>query len=581
MKKEIVGILICMLLIATALPVVGSIDRYIEKNDNNKNISDEIFLDDDCGCGPNSDSRIRNSKAIKYYKPNNPKYASPKPTIMEGLPDYFSWTDYEGKDWTTSAKNQDWPAPCGSCWLFAALGALESVINIQEGRADLDVDLSEQYVLSCLPRAGDCFYGSWPYKAYFYIMSDKSSGNNCNGIIPESCFPYRGIDVEGYDIFGRNHDPVLCDEKCENWEDYLIPISDFGIWYPDGSPEDRDAIKTQIMQSGPVATYMMVTFYIHGKDNFDNWGFEHQEPEEYFSSSDKFEYCNHCVIIVGWKDDPSIGNGGYWICKNSDGGEEWGYDGFFNIEYGCLNIDSYEIDSVVYNPNVSVNWEPVADAGENIYGDIGEELIFDGTGSFDHEGEIISYEWDFGDGNNGSGETTTHTYNSQGIYPVKLTVNDNEGNIMSDTIWAFIEKSNEPPETPTINGTLSVKAGTTYQYTFSASDPNGDDVYYFIYWGDWNYDSWIGPFPSGEEITINHTWIDKATYNLRVKAKDCYDFESDWATLEVTMPKNKPFNSNLNPLIWLFERFPHAFPILKYLLKFTLNWNTEQFIFWR
>lgn len=567
MKKKIIGIFLCMLLITSAFPIVSSIDKYFEKDEDERHMIDKNLIEEDCGCGPNSDNKERSFGRTRYYKPVDQKDASPKPTIMEDLPDYFSWKDYQEKDWTTSAKNQLWPYPCGSCWAHAALATLESVINIRENKADLDVDLSEQYLLSCLSRAGNC-QGGYLYKAFFYIMSNKSSGNNYNGIIPESCFQYRAIDAEGRDFFGYNHDPVLCDEKCEDWEKYLIPISDFGRWYPNGSSEDRDAIKTQVMQDGPVATAMMVTYHIHGKDNFWDWGYEHQDPDEYYSSSEKFEYTNHGITIVGWKDDASIDNGGYWICTNS-WGPEWGYNGFFNIEYGCLNIDSFEIDWVDYNPEVFVNWEPVANAGENINGDIGEELIFDGSDSFDHEGEIISHEWDFGDGNNSSGETTTHSYKSNGIYQVTLTVVDNEGNTGVDAIWAFIEKSNNPPNTPTINGSLEGKKGTEYEYKFSAIDPNDDDLYYFIYWGDINYDSWIGPFPSGEEITLNHTFIDEAFYTLRVKAKDCYNSESDWATLEVTMPKNKAFNFNLNLLSWLFKRFPNAFPILKQILGLT------------
>ena len=72
------------------------------------------------------------------------------PSIID-TPEYFNWMDYEGKDWTTPARQQ---GMCGSCWLFAAYGALESVINIREGLADLDPDLSEQYVLIMPAKGG-------------------------------------------------------------------------------------------------------------------------------------------------------------------------------------------------------------------------------------------------------------------------------------------------------------------------------------------------------------------------------------------------------------------------------------------
>lgn len=52
---------------------------------------------------------------------------------------------------------------------------------------------------------------------------------------------------------------------------------------------------------------------------------------------------------------------------------------------------------------------------------------FDGSQSFDNDGTIVSYRWDFGDGNTGRGSIITHTFDTPGIYRVTLTVTDNEG----------------------------------------------------------------------------------------------------------------------------------------------------------
>jgi PKD repeat protein len=54
----------------------------------------------------------------------------------------------------------------------------------------------------------------------------------------------------------------------------------------------------------------------------------------------------------------------------------------------------------------------------------------DASASFDADGEIVSYEWDFGDDQNASGpnlKTTSHTYEAAGTYPVTLTVHDDGG----------------------------------------------------------------------------------------------------------------------------------------------------------
>jgi PKD repeat protein len=57
----------------------------------------------------------------------------------------------------------------------------------------------------------------------------------------------------------------------------------------------------------------------------------------------------------------------------------------------------------------------------------GDTTSFDGSGSSDVDGSIVSYEWDFGDGTTRSGETPTHTYDSKGEYTVTLTVTDDDG----------------------------------------------------------------------------------------------------------------------------------------------------------
>ncbi len=80
-----------------------------------------------------------------------------------------------------------------------------------------------------------------------------------------------------------------------------------------------------------------------------------------------------------------------------------------------------------------VNDAPVADAGPDQSAVVGETVTFDGTSSFDEDGTITSYDWDFGDETTGSGVTATHTYSTAGIYIVTLTVTD-EGDLTgSDT----------------------------------------------------------------------------------------------------------------------------------------------------
>jgi len=468
--------------------------------------------------------------------------SSPSLTVIEP-PNYFNWKDYQGKDWTTQAIDQ---GNCGSCWLCAALGALESIIQIRENCAELSLDLSEQYVLSCLPHAGSC-NGGRAYSAYRYIQRNTSTGNYCNGIIPEFCFPYQANDI------------VDCSDKCNNWEDFLIPISDYGTWSSDGSSEDIEKIKTQILTSGPLVATMYATYYPHGENNLEEWGWEHHDSTDYYPYPGPINGANHQVVIVGWKDDPSINHGGYWIVKNSFS-EEWGYDGFFNIEYGSLNIDSVAIDWVDYDPKSYGNWIPVANANGTYHGSINEGLIFDGRASIDHEGLITGYHWDFGDGTNATGVVVSHAYSQQGIYPVTLTVIDNQGNTGEDKTWAYIDQSNSPPDKPVLIGRSKGRNGTSYRYTFTASDPEGDDIYYYLVWGDtyWEgwWDGWIGPYPSGEKVTLENSWEEEGNYTVRVKAKDIYGAKSEWARLDISMYTHPRLCGNLllyHFITWLSE----------------------------
>jgi parallel beta-helix repeat protein len=95
---------------------------------------------------------------------------------------------------------------------------------------------------------------------------------------------------------------------------------------------------------------------------------------------------------------------------------------------------------------------------------------------------------------------------------------------------------NNPPITPEISGPSSGKPGTTYTYNISTSDPNGDNVYYYIDWGDNTNSGWLGPYASGVQASATHSWSAQGAYTVKVKAKDIHGAESGWKTLSVTMP---------------------------------------------
>jgi len=55
------------------------------------------------------------------------------------------------------------------------------------------------------------------------------------------------------------------------------------------------------------------------------------------------------------------------------------------------------------------------------------EVAFDGSGSFDPDGQVISFYWDFGDGQTAGQKLATHIYRVQGDFTARLTVRDDDG----------------------------------------------------------------------------------------------------------------------------------------------------------
>ncbi|MCK5301447.1 MAG: hypothetical protein KAJ21_06035 [Thermoplasmatales archaeon] len=119
--------------------------------------------------------------------------------------------------------------------------------------------------------------------------------------------------------------------------------------------------------------------------------------------------------------------------------------------------------------------------------------------------------------------------------------------------------ANEPPTKPILTGPTNGKTGDELMYTFVSTDPDGDDISYCIQWGCTDPEVCLGPFPSGVEQSDSHSYAE-GTYIIKVKARDANDAESDWATLEISVPKTKGIDL-------FFLRFLNQYPTLFTLLQ--------------
>ena len=149
-----------------------------------------------------------------------------------------------------------------------------------------------------------------------------------------------------------------------------------------------------------------------------------------------------------------------------------------------------------------------------------------------------------GDENTG---TTAYNYRDEGT--------------TGDTYFTYSCGSASPDKPSKPSGPTSGKAGAEYTYTSSTTDPDGDQVKYGWDWnGDEVVNEWTNFYNSGETVTTPHTWTEKGTYNVRVKAQDKGGLESEWSDpLSVTMPKSKVLQHDLlflRLLEELLQRFP-------------------------
>jgi PKD repeat protein len=108
---------------------------------------------------------------------------------------------------------------------------------------------------------------------------------------------------------------------------------------------------------------------------------------------------------------------------------------------------------------------------------------FSGTRSYDEDGSINSYQWDFGDGGSASGMTADHTYTRSGDYRARLTVTDNQGE--SGTAEVTISLGNLPPVAEAYANPISGSYPLDVSFDGSQSyDPDGTIVSYHWDFGD-------------------------------------------------------------------------------------------------
>lgn len=118
------------------------------------------------------------------------------------------------------------------------------------------------------------------------------------------------------------------------------------------------------------------------------------------------------------------------------------------------------------------NSPPTADPGGPYTGTPGQAIQFNGSNSFDDDGFITTYSWNFGDGTTGTGVNPTHAYASAGTYNVSLRVKDNSG-AYSLFNWTTATVSNPLSNGATfVSQTVPANMKTGHKYTVTVTMRN-------------------------------------------------------------------------------------------------------------
>jgi len=266
-------------------------------------------------------------------------------------------------------------------------------------------------------------------------------------------------------------------------------------------------------------------------------------------------------LWIDW-DDGDIED---WIGPYDSGelvtiGHIWDEDGLYKIR--AKSKDVWDDSHSSYYPVIIGNQPP--DSPEIFGPKCGEQSIeYDYTFvSEDSDEDDILYFIDWGDGEktgwlgpykSGEGITLSHDWNLEGDYELMVKAKDS---IAGESQWTTktITIGNIKPNKPTISGPLTGVPNVELDYIFKAIDPDGDDLFYYIYWGDGAEITNYGPISSGEEIMLSHTWTKRGEFEIKAKVKDHCDEESFLEVLKITIPRNKATYNTL--FLRLLERFP-------------------------
>ncbi len=374
------------------------------------------------------------------------------PALSVDLPSHFDWRE---SGIVPAVRDQGY---CGSCWAFGTVGIMESALW-KNGVAD--VDLSEQFLLSCNKDKWNCESGGFTAHKYHYNTTGQKQ--KTVGAVLEAAKPYTATDGTcGTTDYNKSF-------RLTGWK--FITGSEKTV-------ATVEQIKNAIYTYGPVTAGVCAG---SGWDDYAGGVFSTDETSECCDPGEK-GCTNHQIILVGWDDEEQ-----YWILRNS-WGEGWGIDGYMHIRYDISRVGegtSWVTTKGTLTPSIVIDSPTLPDGEVKVAYVTATMSVVNGTGPYKWAaapGSAVPAGLKLKTGKDTSIVTISGTPSKAGSYSftVRVTDKDQRSEDQALTVVVYPVLAVSPDKLPNaVVGTAYTQAlavtggsGAGYQYSTVGKTPS-------------------------------------------------------------------------------------------------------------
>lgn len=288
--------------------------------------------------------------------------SSPVTNNRASLPSTFDLRNVNGKNYVTSVKNQ---LPYGTCWAFAALGAMESNYLMNTGNT---LDLSELHLAWYAFRNSDkshAFYNEHN-KSFASVMEHGGNSFYPTALYSRLSGPVNESELRYTSGQPSSGTPDSYTRTLRLTDVYFLSFAQTNV---NNTESARNIVKQRIIENGAVVANYFSDDSLYNKTSSGGTA--------YYTKTTGAT--NHAILLVGWDDNYSRSNfknnpgkDGAWLVKNS-WGSSWGDNGYFWLSYAnyltegsTFEVEAVDNDMKIYYYDAlgwtgSYGWDDISD----------------------------------------------------------------------------------------------------------------------------------------------------------------------------------------------------------------------------